>query len=392
MRVIAPPESLPTEEEIDLVTRVPGRASPPPLVKQVVAYLAHFRHEKTERALIAYLRLFENMLLQPETAVYESQDVEVLLERTCAALARHGAPRAWRALVDHGLKTEATLGSTLARLVEVGRHDLSKSKDLVERLLDALKAELPRSLLGITMKKINEERIVWLIRALSGTPLPEVQEMFQSIVDRHRGLIFAESAAKALAGLRAPGKPETPAGISGDLDLFGLPGLLQTLGQQQLTGVLNLLNGQGKPEATMLFEHGRLRGANYGTIRGEDACYQLFEKPFPGTFAFVSRTDLAALGPLLEPVDVLGLILEGVRRHDEFKRAAALVPDGVMLRPTGAPSTPLSDEDEDFIRLVWTKTASVSTAVECEAGIATDAYRVRRLLAHWFEEGSLAAG
>jgi hypothetical protein len=393
LRVIAPPGgNVPSDDEMDLVTRVPGRASPPPLAKQVIAYLAHFRHEKTERALIAYLRLFESMLLQPETAVYESQDVEVLLERTCAALARHGAPRAWRALVDHGLNKEPSLGSTLARLVEVGRQDLSKSKDLVERLIDALRAELPRTVLGLAVKKVNEDRIVWLIRALSGTPLPEVQATFREIVDKHRAQPFAEAASKGLAGLNAGAKPETPAGISGDLDLFGLPGLLQTLGQQQLTGVLNLLNGAGKPEATMLFERGRLRGASYGGIRGEDACYQLFERPFPGTFAFVSRQDLASQGPLLEPVDVLGLILEGVRRHDEFKRAAALVPDGVTLRPTGAPSTPLSDEDEDFVRLVWTRTSSAATPVECEAGIATDAYRVRRLLAHWFEEGSLAAG
>jgi len=27
----------------------------------------------------------------------------------------------------------------------------------------------------------------------------------------------------------------------------------------------------------------------------------------------------------------------------------------------------------------------------CEAAIATDGYRTRRLLAHWLEEGSLAA-
>ena len=392
MRVVPPEDGQPSDDEVDLVTRVPGRASPPPLVKQVIAYLAHFRQEKTERALIAYLRLFENMLLQPETAVYESEDVEVLLERTCAALARHGAPRAWRALVDHGLNKEPSLGSTLARLVEAGRQDLSKSKDLVDRLLDALKAELPRTVLGLAVKKVNEDRIVWLIRALSGTPLPEVRELLTEIVDKHRGQFFAEAAAKGLAALANAGKPEALAGISGDLDLFGLPGLLQTLGQQQLTGTLNLLTGQGKPQATLLFERGRLRGATYGSIRGEDACYQLFEKPFPGTFAFVARPDVGGLGPLSEPVDVLGVILEGVRRHDEFKRAAALVPDGVTLRPTGAPSTPLSDEDEDFIRLVWTKTSSAPTAAECEASIATDAYRIRRLLAHWLEEGSLAAG
>ena len=39
-------------------------------------------------------------------------------------------------------------------------------------------------------------------------------------------------------------------------------------------------------------------GGQFGAVAGVDAVYQLLEKPFPGTFAFVSR-DLAgrARGP-----------------------------------------------------------------------------------------------
>src|SRR5205814_908380 len=143
-----------------------------PLVKQVIAYLAHTRHEKAERALITYLRVFENMLLQPETAAYSVGDLEVLLDRTCAALARYGTPRAWRAMVDHGLRPELHLGSTMARLAEAGKQDLSSSKDIVERLVAALRAEMPRTVLGFAVLK-NEARIAALIQALSGTPLPE---------------------------------------------------------------------------------------------------------------------------------------------------------------------------------------------------------------------------
>lgn len=391
LRVIPRPEDVSVEEEVNLVMRTPGRDSPPPLVKQVIAYLAHTRHEKSERALITYLRVFENMLLQPETAVYSPQDVEVLLDRTCAALARYATPRSWRAMVDHGLKAETRLGSTLTRLVEAGRQDLSGSKDIVDRLIAGLKAELPRSVLGFTVKK-GDERIVALIQALSGTPTPEVREALQEVVDKHPGQKFAEAASRALAALGAASKPsEAPAGLSGDLELFGLPSLLQTLSQAQLSGVLSLMNAQGKAEASVLFEHGRFRGAQVGGIRGEEAVYQLFERPFPGTFAFVNRQDAASQGPASPAQELLGLILEGVRRHDELKRAAALVPDRVSLKPTGTPSTPLPDEDEDFAHLVWTK-ASGATPADCEARISADSYRVRRLLAHWVEEGALKAG
>ncbi len=105
----------------------------------------------------------------------------------------------------------------------------------------------------------------------------------------------------------------------------------------------------------------------------------------------MSRHDLAGQGATSAPLDIVSLLLEGVRRHDEFKRAAALVPDQVSLEPTGAPSTGLADEDEGFVRLVWSTTANGTTPLECEASVKTDGYRVRRLLAHWVEEGALKA-
>src|SRR5205814_8822747 len=127
-RVIPRPPEVSVEDEVNRVMRTTGKDSPPPLVKQVIAYLAAVRHDKSERALITYLRVFENMHLQPETAVYSREEVETLLDRTSVALARYATPRSWRALVDHGLKTEAKLGTPMIRLAEAGHQDLSASK------------------------------------------------------------------------------------------------------------------------------------------------------------------------------------------------------------------------------------------------------------------------
>ena len=85
----------------------------------------------------------------------------------------------------------------------------------------------------------------------------------------------------------------------------------------------------------------------------------------------------------------MGLLMEGVRRYDEFKRAAAAVPDDVRLTSTGGPHSTPEDEDPDFGTLVWKQATSGKTSQECEATIATDSFRVRRLLAHWVEEGAL---
>src|SRR4029079_8427059 len=143
LRIIPRPESASIEDEINVVTKNSGRTTPPPLVKQVIAFLSSPRHEKAERALVTYLKVFENMLLQPDTAAYGPQELEALLDRTCAALARYGTARARRLLIDHGLKSEARLGSPFLRLAEAGRVDLSSSRDLVERIVAAIRTAPP---------------------------------------------------------------------------------------------------------------------------------------------------------------------------------------------------------------------------------------------------------
>jgi hypothetical protein len=389
MRIIPRPAEAPVEEEVNVVMRTAGRSSPPPLVKQVIAYLASVRHEKAERALITYLKVFESMLLQPETAAYPSAEVEVLLDRTCAALARYGSPRAWRVLIDHGLKSEARLGSPFMRLEEAGRLDFSTSRDLVERIIAALRAELPRrGLLGGGLWK-NDDKAVSLVGALAGTPLPEVQALLKEIAANYADGRLGTAATKALAALATAAKPPTSPGLSGDLELFGLPNLLQTLNQSTFTGTLSLMNAEGKTQASIVLEKGQLIDGQYGNVRGDEAVFQLLEKPFPGTFAFVSRE--APAESSAKPLELFGLLMEGVRRHDEYKRAAAVVPDGTRLKPTDKPRTPITGEDPHFQTLVWSEVSSGKTPRQCEEAIATDAYRVRRLVAQWVEEGTLQA-
>jgi hypothetical protein len=389
LRIVPRPEGADVGYEVDLVMQACGKTSPAPLVKQAIAFLAQSEHGDAERTLLAYLQVFENMLLKPETRLYPPEEIDALLDRTCTALARYGTPRAWRALVDHGLNTETRLGSTVSRLIAAGHQDLSKQKDLLTRLVGALKAELPRSLLGVKFKK-NDDKRLSLVQALAGTPAPEVRELMEEIVNRYPGEKFAEAASKALAGFSTRGETAA-AGLSGDLELFGLPTVLQMLAQTSPTGILSLLTAEGTVQATLAFEEGRLRATRFGSLNGDDAVYQLFVKPFPGTFAFASRENIeSSHGPLGPPQEVMNLILEGVRRHDEWRRAAALVPEEAKLKPTGKPSTPLEDESKEFSDSVWEKASSGSTAAECEASSVSDSYRVRRLLAHWVEEEVLA--
>jgi hypothetical protein len=357
------------------------------LMKEVFQYLGQARHERAERALVDFLAGVERALATPHLGAEDREALMIQADRVCSALARAGTESARAALVDHALKRTPALGDTLARLGDLGRQDLSNTPVVVTRLLDAIRADLPRGVLGrLAAREADLRR---LVAALAGTPAPEVRELFASLAARFPNDSFAREAAKVLAAFDAPARgPSLPASLSGDLELFGLPMLLQSLTDARRTGVLTLLDPSGKPVATINLDHGQLRGSRFGHLSGRPAFYQALEQPFQGTFAFVSRADLGA-----EPVDpepLLGLILEGVRRHDHFQRSRALVPDDLALCASGkSPSTVPDEPEYDLVVKLWQKACAGQTPRQCAAELPVDGYRVWNALAHWVEEGAL---
>ena len=61
-------------------------------------------------------------------------------------------------------------------------------------------------------------------------------------------------------------------------------------------------------------------------LRGVDALYQMLECPITGTFAFVPQPP-AAVKSKNEPLHVMPLLFEGIRRHDEYRQLVLFVPD-----------------------------------------------------------------
>jgi hypothetical protein len=178
--------------------------------------------------------------------------------------------------------------------------------------------------------------------------------------------------------------------LSGDLQFFGLPSLLQSLADQQATGIVTLTSKQGGQIAgKLLFVEGKFADAQTGQLRGADALYQMLERPVVGHFAFVPQS-LAHVKGKTEITDVMPLLLEGIRRHDELKQSIALAPDHLCLKAAAAkPSPEPSESDPAILREVWVKATTGRPIATWENEIAADAYRVRRLVAHWLEEGAL---
>ena len=392
LRRMPRPEEGSAEREVWVILKHANRGTDPMVATQAIYCLGQARDERAERALLSLLRFYEGFLARPAALPHgiATADIAGLLDRTCDALARFASPMCLRALVEHGLKTNPELGDCAKRLTAAGQADFSNHPELMNHLVEALKAELPKGLLGVQLRK-EMGRSASFVRALSGTPSPQVKALFQEIVRKHGEEEYGTLAAEALKAFAARSRPPEAAAstFSGDLGFFGLPMLLQTIGQGGMTGLLTLIDNVGAPVSKLWLLDGRLRQASLGRLAGEDALYELLIRPFPGAFAFVHRKDVPKTNVLDPPRDLMALVFEGVRRHDEWKRSAALVADGARFTATGVDRSIATDEPSELVETIWAAASSGSTARECDMKVAVDSHRVRRLLASWVEIDAL---
>ena len=83
-----------------------------------------------------------------------------------------------------------------------------------------------------------------------------------------------------------------------------------------------------------------------------------------------------------------GWCLDGM---DAFIYALVLVPALTELLPkSGLTVTPGNiGYYGSVLQALWERASQGATPLDCEAVVATDSYRIRRVLAHWVERGAL---
>ena len=87
---------------------------------------------------------------------------------------------------------------------------------------------------------------------------------------------------------------------------------------------------------------------------------------------------------------MMALLMEAMRRFDEFQRLQALVPDRAVLAPgEGKPLAPPGESDGELVRRLWGSVRRMATIAECEREGGVDVSRVRSGLPHWLEQGAL---
>jgi len=385
LRVVPRPPGEAPDTEIGAVARFAAPGNPTFLSKEALILLGQTRHPRAAEALVSLLRAWEADVGREEGDEAAREEGLAILDRVAAALARQGEPKAWRALVSHALSRRPELGATVPRLAELGTQDLSSSPDVVSTLVDEVRDSLPRGVLGRLVGRKDQD-LPAVVSALAGTRTPAVRALLEELKKRYPTQELGKAAARALEAPPVAG-PAPVGGHSGELDPGSLPALLHRLAQGKATGRLNLLprEGGGAP-ATIIFSQGRPVGARWAHRAGAEAVYHLFERAFPGTYAF--ETVQPTVGGSLP--DLTALVREGVRRTRELRRTSAVVPEDQPLEATGAaPGTVVEEADYNLIVALWAKACARVPVRQMEADLAADAFRIHRPLAQWIEEGAL---
>jgi hypothetical protein len=380
------------EAELELLSRATARGQNIYVIKEAVTPLGHIRTEAAAKILTMRLAEFEAMLVRKDISLYPMEEMQKVIDRITAALGRVATPAALLTIARHGMKPNPLLGDTRSRLTVLSQHDLSFDERTVDILINAIREDLPPRILGRVLPA-RQPPPLRLIEALSSTRSEKVEILLSEIAEKYGDHELGRAANAALAKLAEAGAATTVkqsgATLTGDLEFFGLPSLLQSLADQQATGIITLTSrSSGQTAGKLLLVDGKFADAQAAHLRGVEALYQLLERPVTGHFAFVPHATPPQISG--EPLDIMPLLFEGIRRHDELRQMMIFVPDDLTLHATKVKPTPDAEErDPVVIREVWVKASSGTAVAEWEPLIAVDTYRTRRLVGRWLEEGAL---
>jgi CRP-like cAMP-binding protein len=174
--------------------------------------------------------------------------------------------------------------------------------------------------------------------------LPEGGEVFQlsrdeflRLIDNYPKftknlmLLFAQRLESRMRDMRIAKRH-----LHGNLRVFDLPTVIQTIIGSKLTGTLVITNEQQVPIAEVNFDHGQVRSAFLEELMGAEAFMQLFQPP-PQDGSFDFKT-----GPIQDVGDrrfeihipTMNLLMESMRLQDELNEMKRTIKDEDLFIPT----------------------------------------------------------
>jgi hypothetical protein len=381
----------PGTDEIGLELEVLDRASTPgrrhDLVLRAIAALGGVVSSEAAKLLVRRLAQFESLPFRSDKSFYSIEQVHELLDATAAALARIATTDAIDAIVRHGLSNRPMLGDTRARLRHLSSLDLSMNVNAVAALTNQISDELPARIFGRGVSVRPNQQPTALVLAIASTTHAAARNLLAEVAEKYASLECGQAASKAIADRRQSAEPRQTR--TGNLNAYSLPSLISWLIELQATGQLSLATEEQEIRGRIWFQDGSLIHAECGALQGVAALYQLLELPITGSFAFTERRVPESLAGARLALPLKSVIAEGMRRHEELRRIVALVPDHVRFAAGSRPTPDPLENDGDLLRRVWLAATSGDPLSTWEARIGEDTWRVRRIVARWFEEGAL---
>ncbi len=398
-----------SEFELDAVVSYADPVHAIQVVREAVAYLGTVAHPKAIQALIRLFHSYRDM----STGLRKGAGTDLAKIQSLALtyLLRADSPHARATALDAILVDSRQSPESFQLLSVLGGVNLAADRHTLDRLLRTTRLRLPGQGLVGTLQTLRmqlprsgwmgrirgfgatkETSVQSLIQALAGTPTPEVNEILGQIEELAPTESLVRLARKTRSSLEEKSfdiDPASEAILSGDLEVFGLPSIIQSLNYNEASGTLVIEAKQSSRRAAVRLLHGRFVDAKAGSLRGTDAFYLLMERPLVSSFRFIADTRQQTAK---NPQELKALLFEGMRRRDEFERLRLLVPDESLLEPSGGePTLPIDERGSSFGNRLWAAIENGGqTAAALETTDLADPYRIRKLLAHWIEVGNLS--
>jgi CRP-like cAMP-binding protein len=177
--------------------------------------------------------------------------------------------------------------------------------------------------------------------------------------------------------------------LSGNLEYFDLPTIIQTLATSERTGTFTITDQLEQVFAMIYFEAGKILFAKLGHLRGEDAFYQLFQSPIQDD-AFTFKGGLLPV-ELEEEVEIgtttMGLLMEAARQQDELKVLKATYTDpNRVFRPQSKKLTWDDEETKDLAKEIWGRLYQGETINQMVKEIPACEYRIYKVLSVMHEQ------
>ncbi|MCK5554072.1 MAG: FHA domain-containing protein [Deltaproteobacteria bacterium] len=170
--------------------------------------------------------------------------------------------------------------------------------------------------------------------------------------------------------------------LSGNLEYFDLPFIIQTLATSERTGTLTITDQLERVFATLYFEAGDVLFAKLGHLRGEEAFYQLFQSPVQDAFTFKGGLPSSEFKD--EPeigTTTTGLLMEAAREQDELKVMKATFADANrILRPQWEILLWGNEETRDLASEIWARLQRGETIAQMVREITVCEYRIYKVL------------